>query len=83
MCENNGDPFITTLHNVLLASDLYDRSIITLINLGHTFSFQKGFCTMYFGSKEKNAVTWPHRAQSKHEFLGEIKEMSKTNKLPS
>ena len=41
MCDNNGDTFIATLHNVLLASDLCDRlfSIITLINLGHTCLF--------------------------------------------
>ena len=38
---------------------------------------------MYFGAKEKNVVTLPHSAQRKHAFLGEIKEMSKTNKLPS
>ena len=38
---------------------------------------------MYFGAKEKIAVTLPHSAQSKHAFWGEIKEMSKTNKLPS
>ena len=25
MCSNNGDPFIATLHNVLLALDLSDR----------------------------------------------------------
>ena len=28
-------------------------------------------------------ITLPHSAQRKHDFLGEIKEMSKTNKLPS
>ena len=38
---------------------------------------------MYFGAKEKNTVTLPHSAQRKHAFLGEIKEMSKTKKLPS
>ena len=38
---------------------------------------------MYFGSKEKNAVTLPHSAQRKHAFWGEIKDMSKTKKLPS
>ena len=31
----------------------------------------------------KNLITLPHSAQRKHEFLVEIKEMSKTNKLPS
>ena len=34
ICDNNGDTFIATLHNVLLAPDKYDRlsSIITLMN---------------------------------------------------
>ena len=34
---------------------------------------------MYFG----NAVSLPYSAQRKHAFWGEIKEMSKTKKLPS
>ena len=65
MFNDHGDPFITTLHNVLLALDLCNRlfSIITLINSGHIFLFQKGFRTMYFGAKDKNAVTLPHSAQ--------------------
>ena len=44
MCNDHGDPFIETLHNVLLAPDLCGSlfSIITLINLGHTCLFQKG-----------------------------------------
>ena len=58
-------------------------SIVTLMNSGHTCLFHKGFCTVYFGAKEKNEVTLPHSAQRKYTFLGEIKEMSKTNKLPS
>ena len=75
MCNNNGKPFIATLHNVLLAPDLCDRlfSIITLMNAGHTF-FRKGFCTVYLGAERENAVTLPHSAQSKHEFLGKIME---------
>ena len=34
MCNDNGDPFITTLHNVIFAPDLCDRLfyIITLMN---------------------------------------------------
>ena len=41
MYDNNRDPLIATLHNVLLAPDLCDRlfSIITLMNLGHACSF--------------------------------------------
>ena len=85
MCNYNGDTFIATLHNLLLAPDLCGRlfSIIKLMNLGHTCLFYKGFCTVYFAGKGKNEVTCPHSAQRKHAFLGEIKEMSKTKKLPS
>ena len=81
MCDDNGKPFIATLHNVLLAPDLYDRLflIIKLINSGHTYLFHKGFCTVYFGAKENDAVTLPHSAQRKHEFLGKIMEKSKKN----
>ena len=78
MCDDNGNIFIATLHNVLLAPDLCDRlfSIITLMNSVHTCLFHKGFCTVYFGAKENNAVTFPHSAQSKHAFLGKIMEKS-------
>ena len=84
MCDDNGNPSIVTLHNVLLAPDLCDRlfSIITLMNSGYTCLFQKGFCTVYFGADKRNAVTLPHSAQRKHAFLGKIKNMSKKNKLP-
>ena len=85
MCDNNWDPFISTLHNALLALDLCNRlfSIITLINSGYTCLFHKVFCTVYFGAKEKNVVILPHSVQRKHSFFGEIKEISKTKKLPS
>ena len=85
MCGDNGKLFIATLHNVLLAPDLYDRlfSIITLMNSGHPCLFNKGFCTVYFGAKENNAVTFPHSAQRKHAFLGKIKEMSNKKKSPA
>ena len=85
MCDDNGDPFIATLHNVLLVPYLCDRlfSIIAIINSGCTCLFHKGCCTIYLGAKEKSAVTLPHSAQRKHAFWGEIKEMSKTKKLPS
>ena len=33
MCNNNGDPFIATLHNVLLAPDLCDRLFPEFINV--------------------------------------------------
>ena len=38
---------------------------------------------MYFETKEKNVVTLTHSALSKLAVLGEIKEMSKTKKLPA
>ena len=77
MCDDNRYPFISTLHTVLLAP------IITLMNPGHTCLFQKGFCTVYFIEKEKNAVILPHSAQMKHAFIGKIKNMSKKNKFPA
>ena len=41
MCDDHGDHFIVTLHDVLLAQDLCDGLffIITLINLGRTCLF--------------------------------------------
>ena len=85
ICDDNGDPFIATLHNVLLTPDLCDRlfSIITLMNSGRTFLLHKWFCNVQFGAKDKNAVTLPHSAQRIYAFLGKIKEMSKTKKLPA
>ena len=82
MCNDNGKPFIATLYNVILAPDLCDRLFltITLINSGHTCLFYKGFCTVYFGAREKNVVTLPHIEQRKHAFLGKIMEMSNKNK---
>ena len=85
MCDNNEDPFIATLYNVLLAPDLCDRLflIITLMDSGHTCLFNKGLCTVYFVAKNNNAVTLPHSAQRKHAFLGKIMEKSNKNKLPA
>ena len=79
MCDNNGNKFIATLYNVLLAPDLCDRlfSIITLMNAGHTCIFKKGFFTVYFRADKDNAVTLPHSAQRKHDFTGNIKDMPK------
>ena len=63
--DNNRDPFIATQHNVLLLPDLCDKlfSIITLMNSGHNCLFQQVFGIVYFGAKQKNAVTLPHSAQ--------------------
>ena len=79
MYDNNGRPFIATLHNVLLAPDLCNRlfSIIALMDAGHTFLFHKGFGTVYFGAEKKNAVKLPHIEQRNHAFLGKIMEKSK------
>ena len=81
MFNDNGKPFITTLHNMILAPELCDRlfSIIMLINSGHYCLFHKGFCTVYFGAKENNEVTLTHSAKRKHTFLGKIMEKSKKN----
>ena len=48
ICDDNGDTFIATLNNVLLAPDLRVGvfSIITIMNSKQTCLFQKGFCTV-------------------------------------
>ena len=71
MSNDNGNTFIATLYNVLLAPDLCDRLflIITLMNSEHTCIFQKWFFNVYFGAKDNNAVTLPYSAQRKHAFL--------------
>ena len=81
MCDDNGKKFVATLYNLLLAPDFCDRlfSIIALMNAGHTCLFHKYFCTVYFGSKEDNAVTLPHSAQRKHAFTGKNQGVSKKN----
>ena len=70
MCKDNKKIFIATLYNVLLAPDLCDKlfSIITLMNSGNTCLFHKGFYTIYFRAKKKNALTVPHSVQRKHAF---------------
>ena len=82
MFDYDGETFIATLYNFLLAPDLCDRlfSIITLMNAGHTCLFHKGFCTVHFGAKEDNAVTLPHSAVRKHAFM--VKSMGSSKKNP-
>ena len=48
MCDNNGNAFTTTLHNVLLVPELCDGLllIIALMNSGHNCLFQKGCCSV-------------------------------------
>ena len=82
MCDDNGNPYISTSHNVLLAPDLCNRlfSIFMLMNSGYTCLVHKGFCTVYFGAEKKNAVTLPHSEQRKHALLGKNIKKSKKNK---
>ena len=53
------------------------------MNAVHTCLYHKGFCTVYFGAKEDNAVTLPHSAQRKHAFTGKIQDVSKKKKYPA
>ena len=48
ICDNNGDTFIATLYNILLAPDLCNRlfDIITLMSFGHNCICHKEFCTV-------------------------------------
>ena len=81
MIENN------LSHNSGAKSTLYNVAVkvfpLSLHIFIRTCLFNKGFFTMYFRAKEKNAVTLPHSAQRKHAFIGKIKGMSKKNKLPA
>ena len=78
--DNNGNTFIATLQNVLLAPIICDR-LFTLINSVHTYLFHKGFFTVYFEDKKENAVTLPHSAQSKYTSLVKTKEKAKSKKV--
>ena len=81
MFDDNRKTFVATLYNVLLAPDLCDRlfSIITLMNAVHTSLLQNWFCTVYFGTKEDNAVTLSHSAVRNHAFMVKNMESSKKN----
>ena len=48
MNDSNGDHFIATLHNIILAPDLCNIlfSIITLMNMVLTCLLHEGFCTV-------------------------------------
>ena len=61
MRGNNGKPFIAMFYTILFATDLcgWLISIIMLINLVHTFLFNKGFCKVFFGDNKHNAVMLP------------------------
>ena len=53
MCENNGDNFIATKHNVFLAPDICDREFSTnmLMSSGSTCLCHKDFCKVFLGGK--------------------------------
>ena len=71
MCDDNGDPFIATLHNLLLTICVCNKllSIIMLMILGYTYLFHKGFCNVYFGAKEKMHIRY-HILHKKTCILG-------------
>ena len=71
MHNDNGKPFIAILYNVLFDPGLCDKlfSIIALMNLVHTYLFNKGFCTVFFSDNEHNAFILPHITHRKHAFL--------------
>ena len=53
-CDDNRDTFIATFYNVILEPDICNRLFfIMLMKLGHFCLFQKVFCMVYFGVKEK------------------------------
>ena len=52
------------------------------MNAGNTCLFHNGFRMVYFGTEKDNEVTLTHSAQRKHDFIGEIKNISKKNKFP-
>ena len=54
-------------------------AFINVMIAGHTCIFHKGFCMVYFGAKEDNAVTLPHSAVRKHAFSGKSMGISKKN----
>ena len=83
ICNNNGNYFIVTLHNVLLSPDLCNRlfSIVKLMNLGHTCLFQKWFCMVHLGNKKENTVPITNSAQRIHSFLVKTKEIYKSKKI--
>ena len=71
ICDDNRYIFIATLHNVILAPDLCNRlfSVIMSMNSVHACLFHKGFCTVYFGAKEKILIPC-HIVQKKNMHFG-------------
>ena len=75
MHNDIGKPFTAKLYNVIFAPDLCDQlfSINMLINLGYTYLFPKGFCTVLFSANGQNAVILPHSAQKNMNFWSKKK----------
>ena len=74
MRNDNGEPFISTLYNLLFAPDLCDQLfyIIMLMNAEHTCLLLKGFSFLIVN--QHNAVTLPHSVHRKHEALVKTKK---------
>ena len=51
------------------------------MNSGCTCLFHKGFCRVYFGDKEKNAVTSPYSAHRKYAFFWWVGGVSKSKNV--
>ena len=70
-----GKPFVATLYNLLLTPYLCDQmcSVITPINMVHTYLFHKGLCKVLLVVKKQNTVTLLHSAQRKHSFMVKTK----------
>ena len=73
MCNDNGNLFIATFHNILLATDLCDRSflITMLMNLGQTCLFYNYFYMVYFRYKEKMRLLYHIMHNGNMPFGGE------------
>ena len=85
MYHNNRDPLNRKVAQRTFSTRFMRRAIFKhYINKFGTYVFiTQIFLHGVRQSKRENAVTLPHIAQKNNVFWGEIKEMSKTKKLPS
>ena len=51
------------------------------MNLGNNYFFHKGICRVYFGDRNKDAVTIQNSAHKKHAFLEKTMNISKLKKI--
>ena len=85
MCDDNGKPFVATLHNILSAPDLCDRlfSIIKLMNSGNTCLFNQFFLHSVLRSKGEKYINITTQCTKEtcisRKNHGKVKE----NKLPA